>query len=166
MAKTLDRVVGGLGVVLLNSMLVLGLLQVLQRYVGLPVAVYWTGEVSRTFLAFIALIALPYLFVHEADISFLPLLKNLVTNLNLLLLVRNVFLVLLSVLMVWSAYLAIGAASDTGLPTLRWFKLWWGYALSGVSFGFLLMYVLLDTRNRVQRIAGTGTGTGTGDTDV
>lgn len=166
MAKRIDRVVGVLGVILLNSMLILGIMQVLRRYVDLPIAVYWTGEVSRTFLALITLISLPYLFVHDADISFLPLLKNVISNLDVLLLIRNMFLAFLSAILVWSAYLAVGAAGDTGLPTLQWFKLWWGYAFIGMSFGTLLVYVLIDTRERIKQVIGETDKHVSGNKDV
>lgn len=154
MPDTVDRVTAVLGVALLNAMLVLGLMQVLRRYVAFPISVYWTGEVSRTFLAFMTLVSLPYLFKHESDISFLPLLKNVVSRLDTLLLARNLFVIVLSVVFVWSAYLAVGAAGDTGLPTLRWFKIRWGYMLVGVSFATLLVYVVADTYDRIERLRG------------
>lgn len=154
MTDVVDRVTSVLGVLFLNAMLILGLLQVLRRYADLPVSVYWTGELSRTFLAFMTLVSLPYLFKHESDISFLPLLKNVMPRLDALLFFRNLFLLLLSGVVVWSAYLAVGAAGDTGLPTLRWFKIWWGYALIGVSFAGLLVYVLADTRGRIKQFRG------------
>jgi len=154
MPDTIDRVTSALGVFFLNAMLILGLMQVLRRYVTFPISVYWAGEVSRTFLAFMTLVSLPYLFKHESDISFLPLLKNVMSRLDALLFVRNLFLVLLSAVIVWSAYLAVGAAGDTGLPTLRWFKIRWGYALIGVSFAVLLAYILADTRDRIEQFRG------------
>jgi len=156
MADMTDRITSALGVVFLNAMLVLGLMQVLRRYVAFPISIYWTGEVSRTFLAFMTIVSLPYLFKHESDISFLPLLKNVMPRLDALLFVRNLFLVFLSVVIVWSAFLAVGAAGDTGLPTLRWFKIKWGYALIGVSFAMLFLYILADTRARIQRFRGGG----------
>lgn len=141
------------GVVLLNLMLVLGILQILQRHVNVPVSLYWTGEISRTILAFLALATIPYLFKNEADISFLPVIKRVTSHTDAILLVRNIFLIFFSVIFVWSSFLAYQTSGGATLPTLRWFKLRWAFILTGLSFGSLLVYVLLDTRNRIRNVS-------------
>lgn len=167
MSDKLDTAIGGLGVVLLNVMLVVGILQVMARYVDLPFGTYWTGEISRTMLAFMTILALPYLFRNDADISFLPILERVVSRLDALLFFRNVLLSALSVILIWSSYKAYETAGTIGLPTLQWFKLRWAFVLLGLSFAALLLVVLLDTRNRIHGIRkDSGVESILGDSDV
>ncbi|WP_336022282.1 TRAP transporter small permease [Halobellus salinisoli] len=149
-----DRVTVGIGVIMLNIMLVVGLLQVVSRYVDLPASLPWTYEVARTTLALMTIIGLPYLFKNDSDISFLPVLQRITTRTDQLLLARNVLMAFLSVLLVWSAYVAAQTAGDTGLPLISWFKVGWGYLLFGASSAVLFVVVVNDTRERVGDILG------------
>lgn len=149
-----DRIIEAIGVVMLNLMLVVGILQVLNRYITFPIGLYWTYEVARTTLAMMTIIALPYLFKNNSDISFLPVLKRVTSRTDELLLARNALMAFLTVVLVWSAYLAYGTAGDTGLPMIGWFKIGWGYLLFGVSSAILFVVVLSDTRQRLVNIRG------------
>lgn len=149
-----DRITVAIGVIMLNLMLVVGILQVLNRYVEFPIGLYWTYEVARTTLAMMTIIALPYLFKNDSDISFLPVLQRVTSRTDELLLARNVLMSFLAIVLVWSAYLAYGTAGDTGLPMIGWFKIGWGYLLFGVASALLLVVVLSDTRQRVGEILG------------
>mgnify|MGYP000395095937 CR=1 FL=1 len=142
------------GVVLLNVMLVVGLIQVLNRYVEVPIDLYWTYEVARTILAMMTIIAIPYLFKNDADISFLPVLRRITSGTDRFLLIRNALMAALSVVLAYSAYLAYGTAGDTGLPTVSWFKVGWGYLLFGVAAVVLLVVVIGDTKRRIDEIRG------------
>jgi TRAP-type C4-dicarboxylate transport system permease small subunit len=147
-----DKLSVSVGVLLLGVILVVGILQVLNRYVGLPINLLWTFEVARTLLAFMTLMGLPYLFKHNSDISFLPVLKRITTRTDAFLLVRNAILLVFSLVLVWSAYLANITTGDVGLPMIGWFKVGWGFIFLGLSFLGLFMYVLIDTRNRLEAI--------------
>lgn len=149
-----DRIINAIGVLILTIILVVGLLQVINRYISLPVNLYWTYEIARTFLALMTIVAIPYLFKNEADISFLPVLKRVTTRTDAFLLIRNVLVAALAVVLVVSSYIAYQTSGSTGLPMLQWFKVGWGYALLGVSSGLLFIVVLTDTRNRIHRIRG------------
>ncbi|QCC48053.1 TRAP transporter small permease [Halobellus limi] len=149
-----DKVTVAIGVIMLNAMLVVGVVQVLNRYVEVPFELYWTYEVARTTLALMTIVAIPYLFRNDADISFLPVLRRVTSRTDRFLLVRNVLMALLSVIFVWSAYVAYGTAGDTGLPTISWFKVGWGYLLFGVAAAILLVVVIGDTKRRVEQIRG------------
>lgn len=143
--------------VLFHVMLVVGAVQIINRYVGLPFGVYWAGEAARTAMVLLTLTLLPYLFYKELDISFLPILKKLSeARLNLVLLVRNLLLVGFSASMVWSAYLAYFQSAQTTLPTIGWFRLRWMYLFMGASFLVLLGYVLVDTKWKVQETLASG----------
>ncbi|MFA1610663.1 TRAP transporter small permease subunit [Halobellus rubicundus] len=147
-----DRITVAIGVLLLHVMLVVGVVQVLSRYVSFPIDLYWTYEVARTTLALLSILAIPYLFKNNADISFLPVLRRITDRTDQLLLVRNVLMGGLSVVLVWSAYVAAQTAGDTGLPLISWFKVGWGYLFFGVSAAVLLVAVLDDTRRRLGEI--------------
>lgn len=149
-----DKVTVAIGVIMLNVMLVVGIIQVLNRYVDVSIELYWTYEVARTTLALMTIIAIPYLFRNDADISFLPVLRRITTRTNQFLLIRNVLMGALSVIFVWSAYLAYGTAGDTGLPTISWFKVGWGYLLFGVAAAVLFVVVIGDTKRRIDEIRG------------
>ncbi|WP_049987075.1 TRAP transporter small permease [Halobellus rufus] len=149
-----DRITVVVGVIMLNVMLVVGLLQVLNRYIDLPASLPWTYEVARTTLAMLSIIAIPYLFKNDADISFLPVLRRVTSRTDQLLLVRNVLMAFFSVVLVWSAYLAAQTAGDTGLPLISWFKVGWGYLLFGAASAALFVVVLTDTKQRVGDIIG------------
>jgi len=153
-----DRITAAIGVIMLNIMLVVGLLQVLSRYFTFPVPLYWTYEIARTVLALMTIIALPYMFKNESDISFLPVLRRITTRTNELLLLRNVFMAFLAGILVVSAYLATVLEGDVSLPMIGWFKIGWGYTLLGVSSALLLGVIILDTKTRL--------GGFQGDTDV
>ncbi len=142
---------------LFHLMLVAGSIQIINRYVGIPFGVYWAGEVTRTAMVFLTLVLVPYLFVHQLDISFLPVLKQVFgTRRKYVLLVRNAFLSAFVALMVWSSYLAYLQSGDVTFPTVRWFPVRWVYALMGMAFLGLLGYVLIDTKRRMTAaIAGT-----------
>jgi len=139
---------------MLNIMLVVGLLQVLSRYFTFPVPLYWTYEIARTFLALMTIIALPYMFKNESDISFLPVLKRITSRTDELLLLRNVFMAVLAAVLVVSAYLAAVLEGDVSLPMIGWFKIGWGYTLLGVSAALLLGVVILDTKRRFGALRG------------
>lgn len=149
-----DRTTVAIGVVMLNVMLVVGLLQVLSRYFSFPVPLYWTYEIARTFLALMTIIALPYMFKNESDISFLPVLKRITSRTDELLLLRNVFVAGLAAILVVSAYLATVLEGDVSLPMIGWFKIGWGYTLLGVSAALLLGVIILDTKNRLSALQG------------
>jgi TRAP-type C4-dicarboxylate transport system permease small subunit len=149
-----DKVTVAIGVIMLNAMLVVGVVQVLNRYVGIPIELYWTYEVARTTLALMTIVAIPYLFRNDADISFLPVLRRITSRTDQFLLIRNVLMGALSVILVWSAYLAYGTAGDTGLPTINWFKVGWGYLLFGVAAAVLFVVVIGDTKRRIDEIRG------------
>lgn len=149
-----DRITEVIGVVLLNLMLVVGLIQVINRYIDLPASLPWTYEVARTTLAFLTIIGLPYLFKNDSDISFLPVLRRITSHTDKLLLLRNVLMICLSIILVWSAVVATRTAGDTGLPLLGWFKVGWGYSLFGVSAAVLLLVVLDDTKRRIGAVLG------------
>jgi TRAP-type C4-dicarboxylate transport system permease small subunit len=149
-----DRITVAIGVVMLNIMLVVGLLQVLSRYFSFPVPLYWTYEIARTFLALMTIIALPYMFKNESDISFLPVLKRITSRTDELLLLRNVFMAVLAAVLVVSAYLAAVLEGDVSLPMIGWFKIGWGYTLLGVSAALLLGVVILDTKRRFGALRG------------
>ncbi|WP_144901454.1 TRAP transporter small permease [Halobellus captivus] len=149
-----DRVTVAVGVIMLNIMLVVGLLQVVNRYIDLPVSLPWTYEVARTTLAFLAILGIPYLFKNDSDISFLPVLRRITSRTDQLLLVRNVLMAFLSALLVWSAYVATGTSGDTGLPLLSWFKVGWGYTFFGVAAAVLFVVVVTDTKQRVGNLIG------------
>lgn len=149
-----DRLTVAIGVIILNIMLVVGILQVLNRYVTMPISVYWTYEVARTLLALMTIIAIPYLFKNESDISFLPVLKRITTRTDILLILRNVFMLVLAGVLVWSAYAATLVAGDQGLPMIGWFKVGWGFSLVGISALLLIIMIGIDTRNRVRDIRG------------
>lgn len=149
-----DKVTVAIGVIMLNAMLVVGVVQVLNRYVEIPMELYWTYEVARTTLALMTIIAIPYLFRNDADISFLPVLRRITSRTDQFLLIRNVLMGALSVILVWSAHLAYGTAGDTGLPTISWFKVAWGYLLFGVAAAALFVVVIGDTKRRIDEIRG------------
>ncbi|WP_336338646.1 TRAP transporter small permease subunit [Haloarcula brevis] len=149
-----DRITVAIGVLMLNVMLVVGLLQVLSRYFSFPVPLYWTYEIARTFLALMTIIALPYMFKNESDISFLPVLKRITERTDELLLLRNVFVAVLAAVLVVSAYLAAVLEGDVSLPMIGWFKIGWGYTLLGVSAAFLLGVIILDTKDRLSTLRG------------
>jgi len=153
-----DRITVAIGVIMLNIMLVVGLLQVLSRYFTFPVPLYWTYEIARTVLALMTIIALPYMFRNESDISFLPVLRRITSRTDELLLLRNVFMAVLASILVVSAYLAAVLEGDVSLPMIGWFKIGWGYTLLGVSSALLLGVILLDTKSRLSGLQG--------DTDV
>jgi len=149
-----DRATNAIGVVMLNAMLIIGLLQVLSRYVPLPIDLNWTYVAARTLLALMTIIAIPYLFKNEADISFLPVLKRVIRRTDRILLVRNVLMVVFSGTLTLSAYRAVAVSGDTALPLISWFKVGWGYGLIALSAATLLVLVLVDTRDRVADITG------------
>ncbi|NHN60213.1 MULTISPECIES: TRAP transporter small permease [Halorussus] len=149
-----DRITVAIGVIMLNIMLVVGTVQVMSRYVEFPIALYWTYEVARTILAMMSIIAIPYLFKNNADISFLPVLERVTSRTDQLLLVRNALMGILAVVLVWSAYVAYGTAGDTSLAMIDWFKVGWGYLLFGVASGLLFVMVLSDTKRRISEMFG------------
>jgi len=149
-----DRVTVAIGVILLHIMLVVGVVQVLSRYVSFPIDLYWTYEVARTTLALLSILAIPFLFKNNADISFLPVLRRITDRTDQLLLARNVLMGFLAVVLVWSAYVAAETSGDTGLPLISWFKVGWGYLFFGVSAAVLFVAVVDDTRRRLGEIRG------------
>lgn len=151
-----DKTTIAIGVIMLHVMLIVGIIQVLNRYVGLPFGLQWTYEVARTFLALMTIIAIPYLFKNDSDISFLPVLRRVTTRTDEILLGRNVLVGVLAVILVWSSYLAFQTSGQVGLPLLRWFKVGWGYLLIGVCAAILILFIVVDTRERVTRALGGG----------
>ncbi|WP_231189102.1 TRAP transporter small permease subunit [Haladaptatus sp. DYF46] len=150
----LDRITTTIGVVLLNVMLVVGLLQVASRYITFPIDLNWTYVVARTALALMTIIALPYLFQNEADISFLPVLKRIITRTDQVLFVRNILMAFFSATLVLSAYRATNVSGDTALPMIGWFKVGWAYNIIALSAACLFIVVVLDTRKRVTEFLG------------
>ena len=150
MRELFDRTTVLVGVVLLNVMFVLGLLQATARYVDLPFSVYWSGEVTRHLLAVMTIVAIPYLFKNDSDISFLPVLERLVTRLDLLLIIRNIFLLGFSIVLVYSSWLTYNISYQVTLPTLRWVKLRWAYAVFGVIAAIFFILIVIDTRTRIR----------------
>ncbi len=165
MADLYDRSTVLVGVILLNLMFVLGLLQATARYVDLPFSVYWSGEVTRHLLSVMTVIAIPYLFKNDSDISFLPVLERVVTRLDLLLIIRNIFLLGFSIVLVYSSWLTYNISYQVTLPTLRWVKLRWAYAVFGVIAMILFIFIVIDTRTRIQEMAITSDGASE-DSDV
>ncbi len=151
----LDRITTAVGVVLLNVMLVVGLLQVVSRYIDFPFDLNWTYVVARTVLALMTVIALPYLFKNDADISFLPVLKRVITRTDQVLFVRNILMAFFSATLVLSAYQATGVSGDTALPMIEWFKVGWAYELVALSAAGLFIVIVLDTRKRVTEFLGS-----------
>lgn len=149
-----DTATVALGVFLLNAMLVIGVIQVLNRYVDFSIELYWTYEVARTMLALMTILAIPYLFKRDADISFLPVLRRVTSQTDRFLLIRNVLMSGLSIVLVWSASLAYVTSGDTTLPTVSWFKIAWGYLFFGVAAAVLFVVVLSDTKRRLEAILG------------
>ncbi|GKZ15202.1 hypothetical protein HAL_30830 [Haladaptatus sp. T7] len=135
-------------------MLVVGLLQVVSRYITFPIDLNWTYVVARTALALMTIIALPYLFQNEADISFLPVLKRIITRTDQVLLVRNILMAFFSATLVLSAYRATSVSGDTALPMIEWFKVGWAYNLIALSAACLFIVVVLDTHKRVTEFLG------------
>jgi TRAP-type C4-dicarboxylate transport system permease small subunit len=153
-----DRITVAIGVIMLNVMLAVGVLQVLNRYLPIPVPLTWTYEIGQTFLALMTIIGIPYLFKHDSDISFLPVLEQVTNRVDELMLIRNVFMLILGVVLVWSAVVATQIAGDQSLPNLSWFKVGWGFMLFGASAFVLIIMILFDTRDRAKELRG--------DTDV
>lgn len=120
----------------------------------MPFAVYWTYEAARTLLALMTIIAIPYLFKNESDISFLPVLRRITTRTDKLLIIRNVFMGFLAIILVWSGHLAFGIAGDQTLPSISWFKIRYGYGLFAVASAILLIYIVSDMRKRITQILG------------
>ncbi|MFB6251059.1 MAG: TRAP transporter small permease [Halobellus sp.] len=149
-----DRATVAVGVLLLNAMLVVGVIQVLNRYVGFPIELYWTYEVARTMLALMTILGIPYLFKRDGDISFLPVLRRVTSQTDRFLLVRNVLMSGLSIVLVWSAYLAYLTSGDTTLPTVTWFKIAWGYVFFGAAAAILFVIVVSDTKRRLEEVLG------------
>lgn len=139
---------------MLLVMLIVGIIQVLNRYVGLPWGLQWTYEVARTFLALMTIIAIPYLFKNNSDISFLPVLQRVTSRTDEILLARNIMVGLLAVILVRSSFLAYETSGQVGLPLLRWFKVGWGYLLIGVASAILFVLIVVDTRDRVTQALG------------
>lgn len=149
-----DNVTAAIGVIMLNGMLVVGIIQVASRYVSIPIELYWTYEVASTLLALMTIVAIPYLFKTDGDISFLPVLRRITSDIDRFLLIRNVLMAALSVVLVWSAYLAFGTAGDTTLATVNWFKVGYGYFLFGVIAAILFVFVVTDTKRRIEKVLG------------
>jgi|GEM_PF-6614012 len=149
-----DRITVAIGVIMLNVMLVVGVLQVLSRYIDFPIALYWTYEVARTFLTLMTIVSIPYLFKNESDISFLPVLKRLTNRTDQMLLLRNLLVGFLAAVLVVSAYQAWVVAGDQSLPMIGWFKIGWGYLFVGLSASVLLLVILVDTRDRIDEFRG------------
>lgn len=158
-----DRLTTAVGVIMLAVMLVVGMLQVLSRYISFPIDLFWTYEVARTLLTLMTIIALPYLFKNNSDISFLPVLERITSRTDEMLLVRNVLMGFLALVLVVSAYQAAVVTGDVGLPMIGWFKLAWGYSLLGASAALLFVMVLIDTKQRIGDIRGS---VDRGDVDV
>jgi len=149
-----DRITVALGVLMLNGMLIVGLLQVLGRYVSIPIGITWTYEVAQTLLALMTILAIPYMFKNEGDISFVPVLKRVTTRTNELLLIRNVLMAFLAVVFVVSAHRATTVSGDTTLALVDWFKIAWAYSFFGVSAAVLLIAIAFNTRQRIVAIRG------------
>lgn len=149
--NTADGITLVVSVLLFHLMLVTGSIQIVNRYLDIPFSVYWAGEVTRTAMVFLTLMLVPYLFAHQLDISFLPVLKQLFgSRLEAVLLGRNVVLVVFAALMVWSSYLSYLQSRNVTLPTVRWFFVRWVYLFMGLAFAALLLYVLVDTKRKVR----------------
>lgn len=153
-----DKITVAIGVIMLNGMLAAGVLQVSNRYFSIPFPLTWTYEVAQTLLGLMTIIGIPYLFKHDSDISFVPVLKRVTNRIDELMLIRNIFMLILGVVLVWSAIITTQIAGDQSLPNLSWFKVGWGFTLLGMSAFVLTIMVLLDSRNRIKELRG--------DTDV
>ena len=150
MADLYDRATVLVGFVLLNTMFALGLIQATARYVDLPFSVYWSGEVTRHFLSVMTIIAIPYLFKNDSDISFLPVLERIVTRMDVLMIFRNVFLLGFTVVLGYSSWLVYNISYQVTLPTLRWVKIRWAYAIFGAIAVLLFIFIIIDTRTRIR----------------
>jgi len=145
-----DGVTLVVSLILFHLMLVMGSIQIINRYLDIPFSVYWAGEVTRTAMVFLTLMLVPYLFAHQLDISFLPVLKQIFgSRLEAVLLIRNLVLVVFSSLMIWSSYLSYLQSDAVTLPTVGWFLVRWVYLFMGLAFAALLVYVLVDTKRKV-----------------
>lgn len=153
-----DRITATIGVIMLTIMLAVGILQVLNRYLPVPIPLTWTYEVAQTFIGLMAIVGIPYLFRHDSDISFLPVLKRVTSRVNELMLVRNLFMLVLGTVLVRSAVLATRVAGDQSLPNLDWFKIGWGFMIFGASISILIIMIFVDTRDRIRELRS--------DTDV
>jgi len=153
--NTLDGITQALGILFFHVMLITGSVQIVNRFVDVSIGLYWVGEVTRIVLVFLTLTALPYLFVNNLDISFLPVVEKLPERqYNVVLVVRNLLVLLIAAVMIWSSYLSFFQSGDITLPTIRWFFIRWIYAFMGVAFSFLLLYTGIDTARRIHTLAG------------
>ena len=144
-----DALIQGVGFVVFHLMLVTASIRIANRFFNIPISLFWVGEITRTGLVVLALIAVPYLFIHELDISFLPVVEKLPDQyFNTVLVLRNALLIILSTLMIWSSYVSYEQSGDITLPTVRWFPIRWIYALMGAAFFVMLLFVLTDIKNK------------------
>jgi len=145
-----DATVQGIGFVVFHIMLLTASIRIVNRFFDVPISLFWVGEMTRTGLVVLTLVAVPYLFVHELDISFLPVVEKLPDHYyNTVLVIRNALLIVLSGVMVWSSYVSYEQSRDITLPTVQWFPVRWVYALMGVAFFSMLLFVLTDIKKKV-----------------
>jgi TRAP-type C4-dicarboxylate transport system permease small subunit len=160
-----DALIQAVGFAVFHIMLLTASIRIINRFFHIPISLFWVGEITRTGLVVLALIAVPYLFVHELDISFLPVVEKLPERqFNTILVLRNALLIVLAGVMIWSSYLSYGLSGDITLPTVQWFPIRWMYALMGAAFVVMLLFVLVDIKNKIRslvRLYRPG-----GDTDV
>jgi len=151
----IDGITQALGIFLFHLMLFTGLIQIVNRFVNVSIPLYWAGEVTRTLMVFLTLVAVPYLFIHNQDISFLPVVEKLPARYyNTVILIRNLLVFIIAAIMVWSAYLSYFQSGDITLPTIQWFFIRWIYAAMGLAFFLLSIAVVVDTAKRFRTLVG------------
>lgn len=145
-----DSAVEGIGIFTFHLMLITASIRIINRFFNLPYSLFWVGEITRTGMVVLTLILVPYMFAHDMDISFLPIVENLPEQqLSKIIVVRNLLVIVLSVLMVWSSYLAYTVQYEITLPTVQWFYIRYIYATMGIGFSLLLVFVLIDLKRKL-----------------
>lgn len=137
-----------LGVALLSVLCVLATLQIGFRYTGglFDISAAWTEELARYFFVMMVLIGVPYTMRTGDDISIRPLLRRFSDRLQKwCLTVSNVFVVLLSLIMVYSAYIVSQRTLGTTLATVDWLRTGYIHVLLGVVFILAAVFAVEQT---------------------
>lgn len=138
---SIQRTCEVLGVALLAILCVLATLQIAFRYISwLDVTAAWTEELARYFFVMMILAGVPYTVRTGDNISIRPLLKRLSERWqNVLFTASNALVVLLSTIMVVSAYIVSQRTLQTTLATVDWLRI--GYIHVVLAIAFLLAAV-------------------------
>lgn len=137
-----------LGVALLTVLCVLATLQIGFRYTGglIEISAAWTEELARYFFVMMILVGVPYTMRTGDDISIRPLLRRLSDRRQrVLLTVSNAFVVLLSLIMVYSAYIVSQRTLGTTLATVDWLRIGYTHVLLGVAFLLAAVFAVEQT---------------------